>query len=339
MRNFWIGRHIWNNVAPAETSDLNATLNDVRIYNRALSGYEVASLYQYESTTPPIPPAIISQPQSILVNAHDTASFSVTATGTDPLTYRWLHAGTNLPNATSSTLTIANARPFNIGAYRVVITNNYGAITSSVANLSLNPNYAGVSGPYLGVSITVSNSLQNVSKYTNGITTTANPTTSRLVATNILTLLAFDERAAGNWPSNGFPRSSTLALASGRFVVVNGTNLLLDVSDIMTFTNYLPQIHYGKLNNLSGLASPSLTSVQMAALTFDDTFISGGKNVSILSGGCFDPDKSRHHTLEQKIHRDYYAKLHQRSRRRFNTGCSVYLHWLVFGHGDQFNEA
>jgi hypothetical protein len=47
-RDFWIGRHVWNNVSLG-SSDLDASLRDVRIYNRALSSNEVQQLYAYES--------------------------------------------------------------------------------------------------------------------------------------------------------------------------------------------------------------------------------------------------------------------------------------------------
>jgi hypothetical protein len=43
--HFWIGRHAWFYTAPQDCEDLNASLRDVRIYNRALSASEVAQLY------------------------------------------------------------------------------------------------------------------------------------------------------------------------------------------------------------------------------------------------------------------------------------------------------
>jgi hypothetical protein len=260
-------------------------LSEIRIYNRALSSDEVAQLYAYESVPPPPPPFISNQPQSVLVNEHDSATFNVAATGTEPLAYQWFKNGANLPNATSSTLTITNVRPFNIGKYFVVVTNNYGSVTSSVAMLIINPNYANVSGPFLVASFSITLSEQSENTYKNGITTTANPTSVHLATTNILSALALDESLESNWPSNSFPRGSTLAVASGRFVVIQGTNFLVDVSDILTLNEYQPQITYGKITNATALALPSTYQVQIANVSFNDMSIGGGRNLQLYLGG------------------------------------------------------
>jgi hypothetical protein len=84
-------------------------------------------------------PLITTQPQDQLVHAHGTVSFSVTATGTDPLAYQWTFNGTNLLNTTNSTLNITNVRPWNLGSYTVVVTNYSGSVTSEVAQLTMHP--------------------------------------------------------------------------------------------------------------------------------------------------------------------------------------------------------
>jgi len=90
----------------------------------------------------PVAPSIITQPQdqaNILPGA--TATFSVTANGSDPLSYQWyFNTSTLLTNATSSILTITNVQPANAGAYSVVINNSAGSITSSNASLTVNTN-------------------------------------------------------------------------------------------------------------------------------------------------------------------------------------------------------
>jgi hypothetical protein len=89
----------------------------------------------------PLPPApaITAQPRNVLAHAYDTVSFGVTATGTQPLYYQWTFNGTNIAGATSSALTIANVVDTNLGVYAVVVTNSYGAATSSNAVLSMYP--------------------------------------------------------------------------------------------------------------------------------------------------------------------------------------------------------
>ena len=85
------------------------------------------------------PFAITAQPQSVITNAHSSASFNVTATGTEPLNYQWSLNNTNILGATNSTLTISNLVQTNLGTYAVVVTNVFGSLTSSNAVLSMYP--------------------------------------------------------------------------------------------------------------------------------------------------------------------------------------------------------
>jgi uncharacterized repeat protein (TIGR03803 family) len=94
---------------------------------------------------PPTPPVITAQPQSLMITASNTASFSVTASGTTPLSYQWRKDGTNLVNggrisgATSNVLTITGALTNDTGSYLVVVTNAYGQAVSSNAVLRVFP--------------------------------------------------------------------------------------------------------------------------------------------------------------------------------------------------------
>jgi hypothetical protein len=55
--------------------------------------------------------------------------------GSGPLHFQWLFNGQELPGATVDSLVLDRARNTNIGAYALVVTNSFGSITSSVANL------------------------------------------------------------------------------------------------------------------------------------------------------------------------------------------------------------
>ncbi|TAL00382.1 MAG: hypothetical protein EPO07_09750, partial [Verrucomicrobia bacterium] len=87
------------------------------------------------------PPSISSQPQSQTVRLGANASFSVNASGSGTLTYRWSLNGANLSNsshisgATNAALTISNVTASDAGNYRVAITNSQGFILSSNAAL------------------------------------------------------------------------------------------------------------------------------------------------------------------------------------------------------------
>ena len=72
--------------------------------------------------------------------------FTVSASGTPPLSYQWRFNGSDIAAATTDTCVVPNVQSTNAGPYTVVITNAYGAVTSQVAVLTVNcPN---IVGPY-----------------------------------------------------------------------------------------------------------------------------------------------------------------------------------------------
>ena len=84
-----------------------------------------------------VPPAIVTQPQSTTNVVGTTASFSVTASGTAPLSYQWLSNGTNVTGATGTNLSLNNVQVGQAGSYAVVVTNVAGSVTSAVALLTV----------------------------------------------------------------------------------------------------------------------------------------------------------------------------------------------------------
>jgi acetyl esterase/lipase len=88
-------------------------------------------------TTPsPCNPVITQQPANQSVLAGQNASFVVVATG-GGLGYQWRFANAPLANAVAASLVLTNVAAPNAGNYAVVITNAYGAVTSSVAGLTV----------------------------------------------------------------------------------------------------------------------------------------------------------------------------------------------------------
>ncbi|MEI6078634.1 MAG: FG-GAP-like repeat-containing protein, partial [Verrucomicrobiota bacterium] len=90
------------------------------------------------------PPTITAQPTNQAVLVGGTAPFSVSASGTGPLSYQWAFNGLNIDGATSATLTLGNVQLTNAGNYSVVVTNTSGSILSSNALLTVNPAPANV---------------------------------------------------------------------------------------------------------------------------------------------------------------------------------------------------
>ena len=84
-------------------------------------------------------PVITTQPQSISVAEGNSASFTVTASGSQPLSYQWRKNTVNISGATSSTYTIPVVSPGDAGNYSVVVTNSAGSATSNDAVLTVTP--------------------------------------------------------------------------------------------------------------------------------------------------------------------------------------------------------
>lgn len=82
-------------------------------------------------------PAIAKDLLDQTVVAGSQVVLSVNALGTGPLLYQWFKDGAAIDGATGSQLVIASASASDVGAYKVVITNESGAVTSQTSFLSL----------------------------------------------------------------------------------------------------------------------------------------------------------------------------------------------------------
>ena len=85
-------------------------------------------------------PTITTQPASQTVIAGQTATFTVVATGTAPLSYQWQKNGTEIAGATSASYTTPPTTTLDSGStFRVVVSNTAGSATSNTATLTVNP--------------------------------------------------------------------------------------------------------------------------------------------------------------------------------------------------------
>jgi sugar lactone lactonase YvrE len=93
-----------------------------------------SQIYQAKAAAAPV---IATQPLSQSVTAGGNVQFSVTAGGLPAPTYQWHVNGSPFQGATSSSLSITNARATDAGDYTVVVTNALGSVTSAKATLTV----------------------------------------------------------------------------------------------------------------------------------------------------------------------------------------------------------
>lgn len=104
----------------------------VRVSNAAGSALSSSALLQVL-----LPPTITLQPTNVVANAGQEARFSVSVIGSPTLQYQWIHAETNLPGVTSSTLILPNVQARDAGNYKVRVWNGAGQQMSTNATLRL----------------------------------------------------------------------------------------------------------------------------------------------------------------------------------------------------------
>ncbi len=84
------------------------------------------------------PPSISQQPQSQTVENGEMGAFTVTASGSAPLSFQWLKDGELITGETETVLTLLDVSSSDAGAYAVVVTNAAGSVLSEEAVLSVN---------------------------------------------------------------------------------------------------------------------------------------------------------------------------------------------------------
>jgi uncharacterized repeat protein (TIGR03803 family) len=117
---------------------------ELSFYGAAVGGGQYSGGTFYRVSVP-LNPSIATQPSNATNHAGANATFTVEADGVLPLKYQWrknltnLVDGGNISGATSATLVLNNISAADAASFSVVVTNNYGSVTSSNAMLTILP--------------------------------------------------------------------------------------------------------------------------------------------------------------------------------------------------------
>jgi len=97
-----------------------------------------AQTREFRRRSPNAAPSITAQPASETIAAGQTATFTVTAVGSAPLSYQWSQNGAAISGATSASYTTpAETSSANAPQFRVAVSNSFGTVTSSAATLTV----------------------------------------------------------------------------------------------------------------------------------------------------------------------------------------------------------
>ena len=142
----WVRVRAWDNLGGTVTTWAAAQINPAvasgespgfavgPLGSNTTNAPNLTNLVSFNIHLPCLPPGITSEPQSQTACLSNSATFSVTATGTGPLNYQWKRGTTNL--GTGPTLTLTNVVVGQTATnYFVIITNNCGSVTSQMATL------------------------------------------------------------------------------------------------------------------------------------------------------------------------------------------------------------
>lgn len=229
-------------------------------------------------------PVIASEPLPFSGSPGSTFTLSITNTGNTPLSYQWYHASALTTNALvdgtgesgsstlsgslTSALTIANAQDGDSGSYFVVVTNSYGAATSSVSSVTIS------SSPILP-------SINRLNNQTNIAGTTA--TISPAVTGNPFPALQWQfngvnltDGPGGNGETFLGSTTATLSIANLQYPADQGTYSLIASNTAGAVTNSM---------FLTVIVPPGITNQPVSVVVTN----SQAASFTVLAGGIPNP--------------------------------------------------
>ena len=204
-----------------------------------------------------VAPTITTQPSPQIITAGQAATFTVTATGSTPLSYQWKKNGSNIANATSSRYTTpATSSADNGAVYTVSVSNSAGTVSSNGARLT-------VSAAIVAPSITTQPSAQSI---------TAGQTATFSVAATGSTPLSYQWKKNGSNIASATSSSYTTPATS---IADNGAVYTVSVSNSAgTVTSNSATLTVGAAASVLTVTAAAI-SVTHAATGYQDINISG----------------------------------------------------------------
>ncbi len=126
----------WSGTTTDTLTIANLAATDAGTYRVIVTGGSASAVTSSNATVTVLNPvAITNQPVSQTIVSGSNVTFSVSATGTAPLSYRWFHDDVLISGANLNSYTIFGAQTNDAGNYTVVVTNSINSVTSAPANL------------------------------------------------------------------------------------------------------------------------------------------------------------------------------------------------------------
>ena len=136
------------------------------------------------------PVVITQQPQGVVTENGNSATFTVAASGTGPLHFQWyFKTNTIVKGATNASVTLTNVIASMAGTYSVKVTNSFGSVSSSYASLTVTKGLNLLSFTLNPAKGSASFALANAAKSTNRLWATTNlasPGSWKVLAKNVL---------------------------------------------------------------------------------------------------------------------------------------------------------
>jgi Abnormal spindle-like microcephaly-assoc'd, ASPM-SPD-2-Hydin/Cep192 domain 4/HYDIN/CFA65/VesB-like, Ig-like domain len=263
---------------PATTTADSGSTFRVVVSNSAGTVTSAAATLTVTAAT--VAPTITTPPASRTVTAGQTATFTVVAAGTAPLSYQWQKSGANIAGATGASYTTPATTTADSGStFRVVVSNSAGTVTSAAATLTVNA----ASAPAIQLSST---------SLSFGSTVVGTNTSQALIVTNTgsatLSITQVAQTGSTSFALSGY--SLPLSVNAGQHTTITVAFVPTAagaVSGSISITSNAPTSPTSIVLSGTGVAATKTLSVSPTSLSFGNvnTGSSASQTITITNTG------------------------------------------------------